>query len=99
MEKDFISKYKERHGLDDRWETQARRSVSTVEQNKINNTNQYQKKESFHGDCDHVNSLENNTATILYALVMIFAPVFKNWWIIWLIATCIWSNYITRHVK
>ena len=99
MKNDFISEYKKYHGLDDKWEEQTRKNISQVQQNKINNSCEQQKKANFHGDCDHINSLENVPATIVYILVMIFSPIFNNWWILWAAATCIWVNFITRHTK
>lgn len=54
--------------------------------------------ENFHGDCDNPGSLENGTATILYILVMIGGAIFKDAWMIWIMATIVWFKFITRHM-
>jgi hypothetical protein len=46
---------------------------------------------------DHPNSLENSEATIIWLVVMAVGTIFKDNWIIWIVATIIWSRYITRH--
>ena len=55
--------------------------------------------ENFHGDCDHPNTMENSTATLLYLIVMIGGVIFKARWLIWIIATIIYFKFITRHKK
>lgn len=60
---------------------------------------QQQNEESFFGDCDHPDSLENNEATILWIVVMAVATIFRFNWIIWIVATIIWRRYITRHKR
>ena len=49
--------------------------------------------------CDHPNTIENSTATVLWIVVMVVGSIFKGSWMIWLIATVIWSKFITRHDK
>ncbi len=47
--------------------------------------------------CDHPNTMENSTATVIWVVVMLVGSIFKGNWIIWIIATIIWFRFITRH--
>lgn len=47
--------------------------------------------------CDHPNTMENSTATVLWIVVMLVGSIFKGNWMIWIIATVIWAKFITRH--
>lgn len=47
--------------------------------------------------CDHPNTIENSTATLLYIVVMLVGSIFKGNWVIWIIATVVWARFITRH--
>lgn len=49
--------------------------------------------------CDHPNTMENSTATVLWIVVMLVASIFKGNWVIWIVATIIWLKFITRHKK
>ena len=55
--------------------------------------------EDFYGDCDHPNTMENSTATILYILVMIGSLIFKDFLYIWVAASFIYFRFITRHKR
>lgn len=46
---------------------------------------------------DHPNTMENSTATILWIVVMIVGSIFKDRWMLWIVATVIWAKFITRH--
>lgn len=48
---------------------------------------------------DHPNTMENSTATVLWIVVMVVGSIFKGNWIIWIVATIVWFNFITRHKK
>jgi hypothetical protein len=48
-------------------------------------------------NCDHPNSLEDTEATIVWVVVMVVGAIFKDSWLIWIVATIIWRKYITRH--
>jgi hypothetical protein len=52
---------------------------------------------NFHGDCDHPNTLENGTATLLYIVVMLVGAIFHDRIGIWVITSIIYFNFITRH--
>lgn len=56
-------------------------------------------KDNFHGDCDSPYAMENSTATILYILAMIIGTLFKDRWLIYITATCIYVKFITRHTR
>jgi hypothetical protein len=43
-------------------------------------------------------ALENGPATILWLVVAIGALIFKDGWMISVIATFVWLKYITRHI-
>ena len=47
--------------------------------------------------CDHPNTIEDSTATVLWVAIMIIGSIFKGNWIIWIIATIIWFKFITRY--
>lgn len=46
---------------------------------------------------DTVNALENSEATILWLVVMGVGAIFKDRWIIWIVATIIWLSHIFRY--
>ena len=48
---------------------------------------------------DHPNTMENGTATFFWILAVVVGALFKNGWVIWIIATVIWAKFITRHDK
>lgn len=54
---------------------------------------------NFHGDCDHPNTMEDSTATFIYVIVMVGAIIFNERWLIWVIATIMYWEFITRHKK
>lgn len=62
---------------------------------QVNNTQNNQN--DFFGDCDHPNTLENGSATVLWLVVAIGALIFKGGWVLSIIATFVWFNFITRH--
>lgn len=49
--------------------------------------------------CDHPNTMEDSTATVLWIIVMLVGSIFKGNWIIWIVATVIWAKFITRYKK
>ena len=49
--------------------------------------------------CDHPNTMEDGTATVLWIVVMLIGSIFKCNWAIWIIATVIWAKFITRYKK
>lgn len=57
------------------------------------------KKDNFHGDCDHPNTMESGSAIILYIITMVGGSIFNDRWIIWILATIIFFKFITRHKK
>jgi hypothetical protein len=60
---------------------------------------QENKKDNFHGDCDHPNTMENGSATILYIIIMLGGTIFNDRLLIWILATIIFWKFITRHKK
>ena len=54
-------------------------------------------EDKFHGDCDSPYTMENGTATLFWIVIMAVGSIFKNNWIIWIVATIIWWKFITRH--
>ena len=53
----------------------------------------------FHGDCDHPDTMENSTATVLYILVMIGSLIFNDFLLMWIVASIIYFRFITRHKR
>lgn len=49
--------------------------------------------------CDHPNTMEDSTATVLWIVVMLVGSIFKGNWAIWIIATVLWAKFITRYDK
>ena len=41
-------------------------------------------------------SLENDEATVVWLVVMVVGSIFNGNWIIWILATVIWWNYINN---
>ena len=48
---------------------------------------------------DHPDALTNFEATILYLIVMFGGSIFNDRILIWITATIIWFNHITRHCR
>ena len=57
------------------------------------------KQKNIYGDCDHPDTIENGTAIIFYIVAMLIGAIFKDRWIIWIVATGIYLKFITRHTK
>ena len=49
--------------------------------------------------CDHPNTMENSTATFFWIVAMVVGTIFKDNWIIWIVATFIWLRFIMRHSR
>ena len=47
--------------------------------------------------CDHPNTMEDSTATVVWIIVMLVGSIFKGNWVIWIVATIIWWKFITRY--
>lgn len=63
------------------------------------NDTQSNKNKDFYGDCDHPNTMENSTATILWIVAMIISLLFKGGWALCILETIAWVKFITRHDK
>lgn len=64
--------------------------------------NQYIKQEpakDIHGDCDYVWAPEKGAATVMYIFAMIFGSIFNARILVWIIATLVYSNFMSRHKK
>ena len=48
---------------------------------------------------DSMYALENDEATVLYIVGMCVATIFRGNFILWIVFTIIWWNYIHRHDK
>jgi hypothetical protein len=48
---------------------------------------------------DSLYTLENGSATVLWLIVAIGGLIFNDGWMLSLIATIVWFNYITRHMN
>ena len=92
MQKIGAQRREERRKNEERWDTMRRQELS-----KMGIQIQESNKQDIHGDCDHVNTLENGSAIIIYILVMIFGSIFNSRWLIWIVATLVFSNFISRH--
>lgn len=42
-------------------------------------------------------AMENSVATIFWIVIMVVGTIFKDSWMIWVIATFIWWKFITRN--
>lgn len=49
--------------------------------------------------CDHPNTMENSTATVLWIIVMIVGALFRGRLLVWIVATLVWLSFITRHSR
>lgn len=54
-------------------------------------------QKEFYGDCDHPDTMEDSTATILYIVVMLGALIFTDRVLIWIAATIIYFCFRNRH--
>ena len=48
---------------------------------------------------ENPHSLDEGEATVTWLIVMAIATIFKGNWIIWIIATAIYINYLCRHAN
>ena len=55
--------------------------------------------DDFFGDCDSPDTMENGMATILYIIIMLVGAIFKDCWLIWIMATVIFVGFLNRHKK
>lgn len=49
--------------------------------------------------CDHPNTIEDSSATILWIVAMIISLLFKGGWFLCIIETVVWLKFITRYKK
>jgi hypothetical protein len=49
--------------------------------------------------CDHPNTMEDSTATIVWIVAMIISLLFKGGWALCILETIIWLKFITRYKK
>ena len=77
------------------------RNNETKEDNKELTTTPTEKRarNNFHGDCDHPNTMEDSTATLLWVASLALGIIFDARLIIWIICTVVWFKFITRHHK
>ena len=91
MKKDFISEYKQQYNLNDEWERRARQEVINL---KTNTGTQNNNSQDYNENCKSVGLIGKGGATILWLIVAAGALIFKGGWVISLIATVVWLNYI-----
>ena len=51
----------------------------------------------IHGDCDYVWAPEKGEAIIIYIFVMIFGSIFNARVLIWIVATVVFGNFMSKH--
>lgn len=49
--------------------------------------------------CESPYVMQDDTATVLWIVVMVVGSIFKGNWVIWIIATIIWRKFVTRYKK
>lgn len=49
--------------------------------------------------CDHPNTMEDSTATVLWAVVMFISLFFNGGWVLCILETAVWLKFITRYRK
>lgn len=47
--------------------------------------------------CDHPNTMEDSTATLLWIVAMIISILFKGGWVLCIIETVVWWKFVTRY--
>jgi hypothetical protein len=57
----------------------------------------YEWNNDFHKYHDSIYTMDNDSATILYAIVMFIGSIFNDRLIIWIVATIVYYLHITRH--
>lgn len=55
--------------------------------------------EDIHGDCDYIWAPGKGEAIIIYIFVMIFGSIFYARVLIWIVATIVFANFMSRHSK
>ena len=79
---------------------QAMKRYEETTDTELNKSNENLSKENKpNKPCDHPNTMENSTATVLWIVIMIVGSIFKGSLIIWIISTIIWLRFIMRHMK
>ena len=83
----------------EKWSAWQKKQLESIEKERAKNVEITQPKNDFYGDCDHPNTMENSTATVLYILVMMGSLIFKDFLLIWVVASFIYFRFITRHKR
>lgn len=47
--------------------------------------------------CDHPNTPEDSTATIMWIVAMVISLLFKGGWVLCIVETIIWFKFISRY--
>lgn len=76
------------------WEKQIAEAKTQQEERK--NTPIVINNDSY-GDCDHPDTMEDSTATVLYIFVMLGALIFTDRVLIWIVATIIYFRFRNIH--
>jgi hypothetical protein len=53
-------------------------------------------EERMYVEADKPCTMDNSVATIWYIIIMVVGAVFKDRWLIWIVATVIWRSHINR---
>lgn len=65
-------------------------------QGEIIKDNEYLKKEEV-PKYDSIYTMETGSAVVLYIVVMVVGAIFKDRWLIWIVATFVFLKYLFRH--
>jgi hypothetical protein len=86
----------ERSGEITRIITEAKKRQKEYEQNNSSHVKP-NGDEWIYIHADNPNSLDNGEATVSWIIIMIVGAIFNARWLIWIVATVIYLNYIFRY--
>jgi hypothetical protein len=81
------------------WEDYKKSAKRVKELNEKNGFTKQQPSENIHGDCDYVWAPEKGGATVIYLFVMIFGSIFNARVLVWIVATLVYANFMSKHSK
>lgn len=71
---------------EDRFKKMAEQGISSFDTSKVPKQK-----------CLPYNSLDPDTATVVWVIVMLVATIFKGNWVIWIVATIVWRMHLAKY--
>lgn len=98
---DYREIFRQHNEFMDEWHKRNRelRKQALAEKGIVMQESPKNKKDNFHGKCDHPNTMTDESAIVLYIITMVGGAIFNDRWLLWIFATVIFCKFITRHKK